>query len=134
MKVEINRLNDHLLMEAMNEDGQRVLLDGEDKAMRPMQLVLSALGSCSTIDIVLILKKQREPLEDIKVVVNGERHEDRVPKTFKSINIHYIIKGNVNEAKAKRAIDLSMNKYCSVSKMLELTVDITYTFEIVSAF
>lgn len=134
MKVEINRLNDHLLMEAMNEDGQKVLLDGEDKAMRPMQLVLSALGSCSTIDIVLILKKQREPLEDIKVVVNGERHEDRVPKTFKSINIHYIIKGNVNEAKAKRAIDLSMNKYCSVSKMLELTVDITYTFEIVSAF
>ncbi len=131
MKIEINRLNDHLLMEAMNEDGHRVLLDGEDKAMRPMQLILAALGSCSTIDIVLILKKQRVALEDIKVVINGERHEDQVPKTFKHIHVHYIIKGNVEEAKAKRAIDLSMDKYCSVSKMLAPTVEIDYSFEII---
>lgn len=133
MKIEINRLDNHLLMEAVNEDKQRVLLDGTTKAMRPMQMILSALGGCSTIDIVLILKKQREPIEDIKVVIEGERHEDRVPKTFKKINVHYIIYGNVKEAKAKRAIDLSMEKYCSVSKMLEASVEITTSFEVISA-
>lgn len=132
MKIEINRLDDHLLMEATNEEGQRVLLDGTNKAMRPMQLILAALGSCSTIDIVLILKKQREPIEDIKVVIEGERHDNQVPKTFKKIHVHYIIKGNVVEAKAKRAIDLSMDKYCSVSKMLEPTVEITSSFELLS--
>lgn len=133
MKIEINRLDNHLLMEAVNEDKQRVLLDGTTKAMRPMQMILSALGGCSTIDIVLILKKQREPIEDIKVVIEGERHEDRVPKTFKKINVHYIIYGNVKEAKVKRAIDLSMEKYCSVSKMLEASVEITTSFEVISA-
>lgn len=133
MKIEINRLDNHLLMEAVNEDKQRVLLDGTTKAMRPMQMILSALGGCSTIDIVLILKKQREPIEDIKVVIEGERHEDRVPKTFKKINVHYTIYGNVKEAKAKRAIDLSMEKYCSVSKMLEASVEITTSFEVISA-
>lgn len=132
MKIEIARLDDHLLMEAVNEDGHRVLLDGTTKAMRPMQMILTALGGCSTIDVVLILKKQREPIEDIKVVIEGERHEDKVPKTFKKINVHYIVYGNVNEVKAKRAIDLSMDKYCSVSKMLEDTVEITNSFEIVS--
>jgi putative redox protein len=133
MKIEINRLDNHLLMEAVNEDKQRVLLDGTTKAMRPMQMILSALGGCSTIDVILILEKQREPVEDIKVVIEGERHEDRVPKTFKKINVHYIIYGNVKEAKAKRAIDLSMEKYCSVSKMLEASVEITTSFEVVPA-
>jgi putative redox protein len=56
-----------------------------------------------------------------------------VPKTFKKINVHYIIYGNVKEAKAKRAIDLSMEKYCSVSKMLEASVEITTSFEVVPA-
>ena len=130
MKVHINRLNDHLLMEALNENGHKVLLDGEEAAFRPMQLVLAAVGSCSTIDVVLILKKQREPLADIQVVVEGARHEDKIPKTFKTINLHYILKGNVNPEKAKRAIELSMNKYCSVSAMLRTTVEITYSFEI----
>jgi putative redox protein len=131
MKIEINRLNDHLLMEAMNEDGQTVVMDGESGAMRPMQMLLSALGGCSTIDVVLILKKQREPIEDIKVIINGERHEDRVPKTFKHIHLHYIIKGKVNTDKAKRAVDLSMEKYCSVSMMLKDAVEIEYSFEVI---
>jgi putative redox protein len=134
MKIEINRLNDHLLMEAMNEDGQTVVMDGEDGAMRPMQMLLSSLGGCSTIDVVLILKKQREPIEDIKVIINGERYDDRVPKTFKHIHLHYIIKGNVNTEKAKRAVDLSMEKYCSVSMMLKEAVEIEYSFEVVDSF
>jgi len=118
-------------MEVLNEDGHRALLDGTDLAIRPMQMVLAALGSCSTIDVISILKKQREPLEDIKIEVEGERFEDKIPKTFKKINIHYKIFGKVNENKAKRAIELSMDKYCSVSEMLRTTVEITYTFEII---
>jgi putative redox protein len=132
MKIEINRLNDNMLMEAVNEDGHRALLDGTTLAIRPMQMILAALGSCSTIDVISILKKQREPLADIKVIVEGERHEDRVAKTFKKINIHYKIFGKVDVDKAKRAIDLSMDKYCSVSEMLRPTVEITYTFEIIN--
>ena len=131
MKITINRLNDNMLMEAVNEDGHRALLDGTDLAIRPMQMLLAALGSCSTIDVISILKKQREPLKDIKIEVKGERYEDKVPKTFKKINIHYKIWGKVDKQKAKRAIDLSMDKYCSVSEMLRSTVEITYTFEIV---
>lgn len=131
MKIAINRLNDNMLMEAVNEDGHRALLDGTNLAIRPMQMVLAALGSCSTIDVISILKKQREPLEDIKIEVEAERHEDKIPKTFKKINIHYKIFGKVDEQKAKRAIDLSMDKYCSVSEMLRSTVEITYTFEII---
>jgi putative redox protein len=131
MKIAINRLNDNMLMEAVNEDGHRALLDGTDLAIRPMQMVLAALGSCSTIDVISILKKQREPLEDIKVEVEAERHEDRVAKTFKKINIHYKIFGKVDAGKAKKAIDLSMDKYCSVSEMLRPTVEITYTFEVI---
>lgn len=134
MKIEINRLNDHLLMEAMNEDGQTVVMDGESEAMRPMQMLLSSLGGCSTIDVILILKKQREPIEDIKVVITGERYEERVPKTFKRIQLHYIIKGKVSLDKAKRAIDLSMEKYCSVSMMLKDAVEIEYSFEVVDSF
>jgi putative redox protein len=134
MKIEINRLNDHLLMQAMNEDGQTIIMNGEDGAMRPMQVLLASLGGCSTIDVVLILKKQREPIEDIKVIINAERYDDRTPKTFKHIHLHYLIKGNVNTEKAKRAVDLSMEKYCSVSMMLKATVEIEYSFEVVDSF
>jgi len=122
-------------MEAENEDGVKVSLDsspesgGQNLGMRPMQMMLAALGGCSTIDVVEILKKQRQPLEGIKVVIDGERQKGVVPALWEKIHVHYIVKGDLQEAKVKRAIDLSMNQYCSVAKTLEKTAEITHSFE-----
>ena len=137
MKVNLKRIDDAFHMEASNEEGKVVYTDGSAKigggnqAMSPMQMVLSAIGGCSSIDIIMILKKQREPLDDIKITVEGERHLDRTPSTFKKIHIHYKLFGDIKEAKAKKAVELSMDTYCSVSIMLKASVDITYSFEVI---
>lgn len=124
-------------MKATNEDGAVIHVDGadsvggENKGFRPMQLLLAGLGSCSSIDIISILKKQKQPLEDIKVLVDGEREKDKIPSLFQGIHIHFILQGKLDEKKVKRAVDLSMMTYCSVTKTLEKTAEITYSFEIV---
>ena len=124
-------------MKATNEEGAVVHMDGaahvggENKGFRPMQLLLAGLGSCSSIDIISILIKQKQPLEDIRILVDGAREKDKIPSLFKDIHVHFILKGNLDVKKVKRAVDLSMNTYCSVSKTLEKTAKITYSFEIV---
>jgi putative redox protein len=106
-------------------------IGGGNKAMRPMHMVLSALASCSSIDVVLILKKQRQDLKDIKVTVEGKRVEGAVPAVFTDIHLHYQLFGNIKEKKAEQAVALSMEQYCSVSKMLEKAVNITHSFEVI---
>ena len=136
MKIELNRLDDAFHLEAVNDFGKKIETDGapkiggSNKGFRPMQLVLAAVGSCSSIDLLSILKKQRQPLEDIKIEVSGER-ADAVPSVFTSIHVHYKLFGSVDKDKAARAIDLSIGKYCSVSKMLEPKVSISTSFEII---
>lgn len=96
-----------------------------------MQLLLAGLGGCSTIDIVGILKKQRQELEDIRVTVDGEREPNVEPSLFQDIHVHFTLTGNLDEDKVRKAVDLSMEKYCSVAKTLEKTARITYDFKIV---
>ena len=137
MKIEINRLNDGFNLEATNDSGNTVRMDaspdigGTNQGMRPMQLVLTALGGCSTIDVINILKKQREPLEDIKITVTGEREKDVVPSAFAEAHIHFKLFGKLDEDKVKKAVSLSVEKYCSVAKTMEATAKITYSYEIV---
>ncbi|WP_020537806.1 OsmC family protein [Lewinella cohaerens] len=137
MKVTLERLDDAYHMQASNEDGLTVHTDGSPEigghnlAMRPMQMVLAALGSCSSIDIIYLLNKQRQPLRDIKIELNGER-VDTTPKVFKAIHVHYKLFGDLDEKKAERACRLSMEKLCSVSMMLEKSVDITWSYEILA--
>lgn len=137
MKIELTRLDDAFHLEATNEQGVKMHTDaspdigGGNKGMRPMQLLLVAVASCSTIDIINILKKQKQPLKDIHITVDGERESDKVPSLFTDIHIHYKLVGDLSEEKAKRAIALSMDKYCSVSKTLEATAKITTSFEII---
>ncbi len=136
MKIAIKRLNDAYLMEAQNEEGATIRLDtspahgATEVAFRPMQLLLAGIGSCSTIDIVDILKKQRQPLQHITVSIEGEREADKVPSLFQTIHLHYKVFGNLEENKVRQAVQLSMEKYCSVAKTLEKTAQITYSFEI----
>jgi putative redox protein len=132
MKINIKRLNDNFHMEASNEDGNVLHMDGspdiggEGKGMRPMQLLLAAVGGCSAIDVILILKKQKQIIDSFEVEVEGEREKIQDYSLFREICLNFKIKGKVDLEKAERAVKLSMEKYCSVSKTLEPTAKITY--------
>lgn len=136
MRISIKRLNNAYLMQAQNEEGAIIRLDtspehgATEVVFRPMQLLLAGIGSCSTIDIIDILKKQRQHLQDIGVSVDGEREKGKEPSLFTTVHLHYTLYGDIDEAKANTAIELSVNKYCSVAKTLEKTATITYSFEV----
>jgi putative redox protein len=117
--------------------GHSILLDGpteaggDNVAVRPGELTLVALGGCTGIDVVSILKKMRVKFDSLEILVDGEAREQH-PKSWKTIHIKYIIKGNnIDESKLKTAIELSETKYCSVSAMLRASAEITFDYEII---
>lgn len=136
MKIVITRTDSDFKMEAINPEGNRLIMDaapeigGHNGGFRPMQMLLAAVGGCSTIDILLILKKQKQEIDSFKVEVEGEREKIEDYSLFRNIVLHFKITGKVDEAKADRAIKLSLEKYCSVSKTLEPTAKISYTLTI----
>jgi putative redox protein len=138
MKITLKRLDDAYHLEAKNEDGCKIETDGapaiggSNKGMRPMQLLLASAGSCSSIDIISILKKQKQDLKDLEVEVTAEREQGKVPSLFTQIHLHYKLSGKLDESKVKRAIDLSVTKYCSVVKILEKSAAVTYDYKIVN--
>lgn len=139
VKIAIEREGSDYHMIAKNDSGNSIHMDsspdsgGKNEGMRPMQLVLAALGGCSTIDVISILRKQREDLKDIKVEVEGDRDQNVVPALYKAIHVHFKLYGSLDPEKAARAVQLSFEKYCSVAKTLEPTATLTHTFEIVPA-
>jgi putative redox protein len=138
MKVTLQRINNAVLFEGSNEAGNTVVVEGSPeiggtgKGIRPMEMLLISLASCSSMDVVSILQKKRQPLDDLKVEVTGVRAENEVPKVFKSINMHFIFKGNLRKESVEQAVRISVEKYCSVVKMLQQSVEITYTIAIES--
>ena len=107
---------------------------GDDGGFRPMQLMLAALGSCSAIDMVSILQKQKQTLTGLKIIIEGEREHDIIPSLWKKIRVQFELSGDINFDKAKRAAELSIEKYCSVAETLRRAgATISYTMEIVSA-
>ncbi len=139
VKIELSRVSDDFHLEAVNENGNILHIDaspdigGTMKGMRPMQLLLAAMGGCSSIDIINILKKQKQKLEDIKITVTGEREKDAVPALYTEVHAHFKLYGNLDQDKVKKAVSLSVEKYCSVAKTLEATAKVTYSFEIIKA-
>ena len=131
MKISLKRINENYLFETVNERGNIVLLDNksdeEPKGASPMDLLLRAIAGCSSIDIVMILRKQNHELDDLQVEVDGYREDGAIPNVFKKIHLDFILKGDVPAAKVERAVKLSMDKYCSVSKMLEKAAEISYS-------
>ena len=107
---------------------------GDDNGFRPMQLMLVALGSCSAIDMVSILQKQKQIISNLKIIIEGEREQDVIPSLWKNIQVHFELSGNLNLDKAKRAAELSIEKYCSVAETLRRggTI-ISHTLKILSA-
>ncbi len=126
MRIELKRLDDAFHFEAKSETGGIAQMDagenigGHNKGVRPMQMLLMGLGGCSAIDIVLILKKQKQIIEDFQISIDGEREEGVEPSLWKTITIHFKFKGQIDKDKAARAVKLSIEKYCSVSKTLEI--------------
>ena len=136
MVIKIDRLNDAFHFEASNEDGRSVLIDaaesigGHNQGMRPMQLLLAAIGTCSIFDTLVILKKQKQIVEDIKIEVEGFREPGAVPSPFTSIHMKFIFWGELKPEKVEKALQKGVEKYCSVGVMLEKTAKVTHSFEI----
>ena len=103
---------------------------GSDAAMRPMELMLLALGSCTGCDVVSILQKKKVQTKDITIHIHAERSETH-PKVFTTIHLDFVFIGKgLNPTHLQRAIELSQQKYCSVSAMLRPTVSITTSYRI----
>ena len=124
MTITLSRLNDAFHFQATNSDGLTATVDGSpaiggvNGGMRPMEMVLSAVGSCSAIDVLMLLDKQRQVVEALTISVTGERREE-VPRIFTAIHVQYDFVGDLNDKKVERACRLSMEKLCSVSLMLK---------------
>ena len=135
MKVNLKRVNQAFHYEAVNEDKIKVNIDanpaigGEGKGSRPMELVLMGLAGCASIDLGLILKKQRQELDDFQIEVAATRDETSA-KAFKIIHLHFILTGNLAPDKVEKAIELTLTKYCSVALSLDKNIEITYSYTI----
>jgi putative redox protein len=101
-------------------------IGGENSGPRPTELLLSAVAGCTGIDIISILHKMRLEPSSFHMDVEGERADDH-PKRFTKINIHYALEGDLPEDKVVRAIELSKDKYCSVSHSLNAEIAVTYS-------
>jgi len=118
-----------------SESGHQVTLDGANpgEGASPMEMILLAVGGCSSIDVVSILEKARQSVTACHVELEGERAES-VPRVFEKIHLNFVVTGKgLAEKQVARAVDLSMEKYCSVSLMLEKAVEITHSYQIVEA-
>ena len=138
MEITLQRINQAVRFEGIDSTGNSVILEGspeiggEGRGVRPMELLLMSLASCSSMDVVTILKKMRQPIDDLRVVVRGERAMDEVPAVFKKIHLTFYFSGKIRPEKAAEALKLSIEKYCSVARMLEKTAEITHDFEILN--
>jgi putative redox protein len=132
MRVVLRRRNAAVHFVAETGSGGRVPIDGspaiggEGLGARPMELLLSALGGCAGIDVVGILAKQRQSVDDLVVTVEGERAPGE-PSLFTRIHVHFEVTGPADERAVARAVELSMDKYCSVARTLEPTAEIGYS-------
>lgn len=129
------RFVDGMQFVGTSASGHAVVMDaptdvgGTDTGPTPMEMVLVALGGCTGMDVVSILRKMQVPFTRFEMAIQGERAPE-YPKNFTKIQIVYKVWGDVPEEKVKRAIDLSLEKYCSVSNSLKPKAEISYTYQI----
>ena len=125
MKVELKRLDDAFHFEAKSAEGAVMHFDaspdigGHNKGVRPMQSLIMAIGGCSAIDIIIILKKQKQIIDDFQISIDADREQGKEPALWLKAHVVFKLKGQIEKDKALRAVELSMKKYCSVSATLE---------------
>ena len=135
MKARIKWVEDRTFV-GESGSGHKVVLgtafgpEGRTPGPSPMELVLIGMGGCTAFDVVHILEKGREEIEDVAVELEAER-ADQDPKVFTRIHMHFVVKGRgLALSKVERAIKLSAEKYCSASAMIAKTATITHDFEV----
>ena len=140
MTVEMKRVDNAFHFEALGGDkivthiDAAAVIGGSNAGTRPMELILMGLGSCAAIDIILILNKMKQEVSDFRIVIEGQRDAVAVPAPFEAIEVRFILRGdNLVQKKVEQAVKLGMEKYCSVSAMLEKSATITWIAEIESA-
>ncbi len=123
-RIEIKRADNDFAFSATDSNGHTLRMDaaedfgGHGSGIRPMQTLLMGLGGCGGIDILAILKKQRQEVTGFHMVIEGEREQGKEPALWKQVNIQFHFSGNVAADKASKACSLSLEKYCSVAATL----------------
>jgi putative redox protein len=138
--IKMERKTGDFGFEVKDENGHILKTDssidngGSNYGFRPMQLILCALGSCSAIDMISVLKKQRQTVEHFKIKVEGEREPDTIPSLWKSIKVSFELHGNIDKEKAEKAGALSIERYCSVAETLRRGgTEITWQVNVVNS-
>ncbi len=135
-QIEVKRVDDAYAFLATDSNGNTARLDassaigGHDSGIRPMQTILMGLGGCGGVDIISILKKQKQSINEFRMVIKGEREHGKEPSLWKNVSIDFYFSGEIEHDKAEKAIALSLNKYCSVAATLRAagcTIDWTVT-------
>ncbi len=122
--MQLQRTENDYGFTATDSGGNNLSIDipeeqgGNSKGFRPMQLLLAGLGGCSAVDVVSILKKQKQSIKDFSIEIDGEREKGKEPSLWEEVEITFHLSGEIDGAKAHRAVELSMNKYCSVAETL----------------
>lgn len=131
MKVTLTKVGPVAFEATAETSGATVTLDGkaeiggEGRGMRPTELMMTGLAGCAAVDVAHILRRQKEPLEGLRVEVEGVKN-DEPPHRFVSFHLKFVASGDVNEHKLSRAVSLSVEKYCTVRNSLDPEVPVTY--------
>lgn len=132
MKIDIKRTNENVLFEVKNGTGASAFVDGSidiggvDGGIRPMEMVLAAVATCSAFEIVSILKKQRQTITVFTITVEGRRIKKDTSNPFSEIHVVFNLEGEIDPKKANRAADLAINKYCSAKASLHPDIKVTF--------
>ena len=124
IRIEVSRTIGDYGFEGKDSSGNKLQMDaaqeigGQNAGIRPMQTLLMGLGGCSGVDIVSILKKQRQDIQGVNMIIEAEREKDKEPALWKYIHVTFQFKGTVDPEKANKACALSIEKYCSVAATL----------------
>jgi putative redox protein len=136
MKLKLDRIEAPFVMELTNESGNICVIDanpsigGKEKGFRPMELLAGSLAACASIDVLNILKKQRVDLNHYRVSIDAKRAEG-VPSPFEHIHLIFEFNAAVNLDQITRNIELTLEKYCSVSASLKDSIKVTYEIKII---
>jgi len=136
MNIELKRLDNAFHFEAVGPSGAAVHIDageavgGSGQGARPMEMIAMGLAGCTVIDFILILKKQRQVLDDIRIKVTAKRYENQTPSPFEHIDMKFLLAGELDPPKVEKALKLAAEKYCSAAEMIKSTARIDYSFEI----
>lgn len=138
MKIYLKSTEQPARYEAVNERGHTVSIEGrseyggQDTAPSPTELLMMSQAGCTAIDVMALLKKMRQPVLKVEIDSDGSRTPGQIPNVLDEIHLHFRLYGEVESEKAEKAIKMSIEKYCPISKMIDQVTQITYSFEIIA--